>query len=248
MNENVLTELKVVVERAVRPVRSSLPHKRRMREELLAHLVGTFDEELARLGDEQSALCATKRRFGDPEELSSQIQAGVSRWARLQSVLDKVQRYRRGESLLHFAGRCVVLNLLWYPIMILFALPLLLFGRSIEFATVARFFLVMTMVQSVLMFFLEAGGKQMARAMYSAAPRRPWRKIVVSSLASLAVFPLTTVLIYGGLLIDLSTSLFYLRMSCYLAPLAPVLLIGVASCMAEEIRHEGEWGSLQIDE
>ena len=38
MNEVTLKELKIVVERAVRPVRATLARKRKMREELLAHL------------------------------------------------------------------------------------------------------------------------------------------------------------------------------------------------------------------
>ena len=38
MNEPTLTRLKIIVERAVRPVRASTTRKRRMREELLARL------------------------------------------------------------------------------------------------------------------------------------------------------------------------------------------------------------------
>ena len=44
MNESTLTRLKIVVERAVRPVRASTARKRKMREELLAHVVGVFEE------------------------------------------------------------------------------------------------------------------------------------------------------------------------------------------------------------
>ena len=39
MNDANLTELKVVVERTVQPIRATMARKRRMREELLAHLV-----------------------------------------------------------------------------------------------------------------------------------------------------------------------------------------------------------------
>jgi len=41
--------LKTIVERAVRPVRASASRKRRMREELLTHVVGVFEEERAQL-------------------------------------------------------------------------------------------------------------------------------------------------------------------------------------------------------
>ena len=56
MNGLTLTRLKVLVERAVRPVRASASRKRLMREELLAHVTAVFEEELARLADEQAAL------------------------------------------------------------------------------------------------------------------------------------------------------------------------------------------------
>ena len=47
MNESTLTQLKIIVERAVRPVRASTSRKRKMREELLAHVSGVFEEEFA---------------------------------------------------------------------------------------------------------------------------------------------------------------------------------------------------------
>jgi hypothetical protein len=77
MNESTLTRLKVLVERAVRPVRASTARKRKVREELLAHVVGVFEEESARLGDEQAALERTALRFGNPAEVTSQLQESV---------------------------------------------------------------------------------------------------------------------------------------------------------------------------
>jgi hypothetical protein len=71
MNETSLKELKIVVERAVRPVRATTKRKRKMREELLAHLVSIFQEEVDSLGDEQVALQRVRERFGDPEELTT---------------------------------------------------------------------------------------------------------------------------------------------------------------------------------
>jgi hypothetical protein len=77
MNESTLTRLKIIVERAVRPVRASTDRKRKMREELLAHVVGVFEEEGARLGDERAALEQTALRFGNPAEVTSQLQESV---------------------------------------------------------------------------------------------------------------------------------------------------------------------------
>jgi ATP-dependent Clp protease ATP-binding subunit ClpC len=77
MNESTLTGLKIIVERAVRPVRASIARKRKMREELLAHVVGVFEEEAARLGDDRAALERTALRFGDPTEVTSRLQESV---------------------------------------------------------------------------------------------------------------------------------------------------------------------------
>jgi hypothetical protein len=73
MNESTLTRLKIIVER---PVRASTPRKGKMREELLAHVVGAFEEE-AKLGDDRAALERTALRFGNPAEVTSQLQESV---------------------------------------------------------------------------------------------------------------------------------------------------------------------------
>jgi hypothetical protein len=77
MNAATRTRLKIMVERAVRPVPASAARKRNMREELLAHVTAAFEEEVARAGDERAALGRTEQRFGDPGELASQLQQSV---------------------------------------------------------------------------------------------------------------------------------------------------------------------------
>jgi hypothetical protein len=77
MNESTLTQLKIIIERAVRPVRASTSCKRKMREELLAHVVGVLEEEAARLSDERAALERAALRFGNPAEVTSRLQEAV---------------------------------------------------------------------------------------------------------------------------------------------------------------------------
>jgi hypothetical protein len=84
-----MTGLKIIVERAVRPVQASKSHKRKFREELLAHVVGIFEEELARLGDERAAVERTARRFGNPAEVTRQLEESVP-------ARDAVRRYWEG--------------------------------------------------------------------------------------------------------------------------------------------------------
>src|SRR5580765_3656460 len=90
MNESTLIQLKVIVERAVRPIRASTSRKRKMREELLAHVSGVFEQELAQLGDERMALERTARRFGTLVEVTSQLQDSVP-------TSDFVSRFWEGE-------------------------------------------------------------------------------------------------------------------------------------------------------
>ena len=123
MNDAMLTELKVVVERVVRPVRATMARKRRMREELLAHLVAIFEDEEKHRGDEQAALEQAKRRFGDPRELTGQLQQAVSRWDRYRSILENMG-CRPSESAWHLAAKHFLLTLLiyllWLPLILAF--------------------------------------------------------------------------------------------------------------------------------
>jgi hypothetical protein len=72
-----MKELMVPVERAVRPVRATAARKRRMRQELLAHLTGLFEEERARGGDQATAVSRAVERFGDPTNLGRELQDSV---------------------------------------------------------------------------------------------------------------------------------------------------------------------------
>lgn len=111
MNDVTLRELKIVVERAVRPVRATIARKRRMREELLGHLAAIFEEERQKAGDEQAALDQARRRFGDPRELTEQLQQAVPRRDRCQSILENMG-YRPSESAWHLAAKHFLVMLL----------------------------------------------------------------------------------------------------------------------------------------
>ncbi len=78
-----MTELTEAVERAVGPVRAGRARKRRMRQELLGHLWAAYEEERARLGDDRLALNRALARFGDPAELTRELQASVPRAERV---------------------------------------------------------------------------------------------------------------------------------------------------------------------
>ncbi len=129
MNDHVLTELKVLVERAVRPVRASISRKRSMREELLAHVTAIFEEEILKSGDDKLALERTTQRFGNPREISHELQSSVPRWNCIQRFLQG-GRFEPGESSLHFAAKYALGTVIIYAIAVLAMLPItLLTGR-----------------------------------------------------------------------------------------------------------------------
>ncbi len=113
MDDVVLQELRRVVERAVQPVGATMARKRRMREELLAHLVAIFEEEAETLGDQQAALERAKQRFGDPGELTQQLRQAVPRWDRCRSILENMG-CQPGESAWHLAAKHFLLMLPFY--------------------------------------------------------------------------------------------------------------------------------------
>jgi len=101
MTDTTTTQLKIIVERCVRPVRASTYCKRKLREELLAHVSGVFDEESARNTDERLAVGQVALRFGNPTEVTAQLQGSIP-------ASDGFRRYwegRPGESMLRGAVR-----------------------------------------------------------------------------------------------------------------------------------------------
>ena len=97
--------LRVQVERVVRPVRASSGRKDRMREELLAHLLRLYDEELSRSGNPETATAAAISRFGDAAQLTRELQDSVpayERWGMTDIAPRGRAKRRVGESPLHY--------------------------------------------------------------------------------------------------------------------------------------------------
>ncbi len=98
------------VERAVRPVHTTTGHKRRMREELLAHLAAIYDEEFARLKDPAAALQEAQKRFGEPAELARELDATVPLNERIGCHFERWLGWRAPESAAHYLLRQATLS------------------------------------------------------------------------------------------------------------------------------------------
>jgi hypothetical protein len=265
MNESTLTQLKVIVERAVRPVRASMTCKRKMREELLAHVSGAFEDERARVQDEHAALERTRVRFGNPTEMANELQDSV----RISDGLWRFCEGRPDESALRFALRYVSMQA---------AIGLPIFGAVLaaagwdrawtheELIAVCSKLVFLLPVFVGLTLFLCAMEKALREARHlTAAPRVGWKKPLVSAWSTPTV---RRAMIVGG------AGQFLLFMAIYLAAnwparpwvrehavsivdTVPAMVFKAGLCMfavlvfawqaVERRRHHEEWASLPVE-
>jgi ATP-dependent Clp protease ATP-binding subunit ClpC len=94
-----------LVERAVRPIPASATRKRKMREELLAHLSGIYEEEQARVGNPAAALREAAKRFGEPAALSRELASTLSLSERVNYYINRSLGWRAPESATHYTLR-----------------------------------------------------------------------------------------------------------------------------------------------
>jgi ATP-dependent Clp protease ATP-binding subunit ClpC len=235
MNESTLTQLKLIVERAVRPVRASMSRKRKMREELLAHVSAVFEEEVAKLGEERVALERTEQRFGNPAELTSQLQEAIPASDRIPRFLEDLA-LRPGESTPRRAVRYALVTFLACGVVLLPAF--LVQGRMNEWPIL--------LASPVLVFSFVVIADWMWQALYGPTGGF-WRKAALVAAASWLLVPGVTfgvLLTYSG---DVRSSLMDVLPLFPAAVLTPVTFVVSTYGFAAEIRSRKEWASLQID-
>ena len=250
VNDATRRELNVIVERAVRPIRASLARQRRIREELLAHLVSIFEEQAEQLGDEVAALEQAKKRFGDPRQLAAQLQQSVPRLDGLARLSEQFLNLRPGESVCRSAIRGAVTMLLGYVVMIV-CLPLIhlaVRGNLAELRLAAGLVLASGIAMSVLIFVLALLIHGMRLALFRGTAERSWSLAAICGVASAFLFPVFGFVLYWTLTGDVSSSCAHLRSLSFTGLLFPVLLVTIARQFAAELRYQEEWASLEIDE
>ena len=248
MNESSLTGLKIIVERTVRPVCASTSRKRKMREELLAHVSAVFEEESARRGDEPAALARTQQRFGQAAELTGLLQASVPRVDCFDRFAENLVGYPSRESALRRAVRlATVVGAFSFVFVGIAILIQGLRGQGSEWLTVAR---IPSLLAPVAMGFLVFCGTMLMHGMRQALfgpAGRSWLRAGLVAAASWIIIPLTTFGICLVLLADVRTSLWNVLPMLPYGVLVPVALVVVVYVVDSECRHVQEWASLQID-
>jgi hypothetical protein len=244
MNESTLTHLKIIVERAVRPVRASTSRKRKMREELLAHVSAVFEEE-ANKGDEVAALERTAQRFGTPAELHHQLQSALSAGDAAGCFIEALIGFPPRESALRQATRHALLTGAMGAAGL--AIMFVVIGRWSEWLTLARLpAILMPLYMGVLAFCASLLGRGMNQALFDPNGRH-WPRVIALGVAAWLLVPSVTLawcFIVTGVFVSSLFEVVPLLLPGLLAPL--VLLIAVRAC-SSEIRHHEEWARLPID-
>jgi ATP-dependent Clp protease ATP-binding subunit ClpC len=248
MTESVLRQLKILVERAVRPVQSSISHKRKIREELLAHVTAVFEEEAGQ-GSEQTALERTAARFGAPGDLTRQLQASAPAEDRMAAWVETLIGFPPRGSQLRLAGRhaLLVAALLTPALGLMIVVMSAISVPWTEWLTLKR---LPALLAPVYMAALAFGGSLLAQEMIHAfltPSARRWPRLVTIGLAAWLLVPAVSFLWCIALTWDCAASL--VDMSPLLLPalMAPPLLVFVARVCLPDIRHCEEWARLEID-
>jgi ATP-dependent Clp protease ATP-binding subunit ClpC len=101
------------VERIVRPVRAPIVRRRKMREELLAHLEANYEEELVRAKDAMTATKLAARRLGEAAVLTRELEKSVPFLERFSYGMERRFGWRAPETavrwMLRSAGQLFVI-------------------------------------------------------------------------------------------------------------------------------------------
>ena len=146
---------------------------------------GHFRGRVRRNGDEQAALETAERRFGDPTELSGQLQEAVPWWDRFAAVMEvpnKALYYGPHKSVFHLAGKhFLYMGVCYASFILIFLLPVFLCrGRHLEsglaFRLALRMAVVMGGVMATLSFLVAVVPCEIGRSFFGKDSERSTRR------------------------------------------------------------------------
>ena len=247
MNEAVRLKLKIVVERAVRPVKASLPWKMKVREELIAHLTAVYEDELLRGGDETAASIMSVKRFGDPDEISRTLQKSLPASERFASFMDALLEPRSGESWIRLTARYVSLMIAYVAILAVLRLASSQSKRiDVEWLSILICF-------AVLLGGMIAVVSVLSNQLQKAWSARSFFQVIIVLIVSnfVPVFLPAASSMFMSPVISVSDALILaakiVRISLPATPLGPLVVILAAKVISDGRRYREEWSNLQID-
>ena len=210
--------------------------------------MSVFQEEADALGDERAALDETKNRFGDPGSLVEELQSTVPRWDRFRWVLERMD-LQPGESMLHLAGKHLLVMFAAYGLATLLLLSLITSGGRHDHLPMILY----------VMCLSPALPRQPSRFCSSFCPiksddrstgpsnERSVPRALVYGAVSLLIFPAFALLTRWALCGNLAPSMIAVPMACCFSPIAPLLVAMTCRTMAQQRRYREEWASLEIE-
>jgi hypothetical protein len=251
MNDETLRQLKIIVERVVRPILAGGARKRRMRDELLNHAIAIFEEEVLHGEGTDASIERVRQRLGDPAALSSELQASVGMSQRIEGRLYQLLRFRPDESPLRRAARNAALVFVAISAEILAVCgPILLLKKADPDPARSPAFLVsMTLVVSASFFVFTLLVHGLRQALFLGSRRSLLRGFVMLSLAPATIF--LAAFVFGFMLDGGKWSFgdpLLIRNIAILAALSHMGLLAFAAQTSKEIRYAQEWATLPIDE
>jgi hypothetical protein len=218
-----------------------------MREELLAHVVGVFEEE-AKLGDEQAALARTQERFGQAAELTDHLQASVPPNDRVDQFAENLLGYWSGQSALRLAATLAALaGALSFVLLGITILIQVLRGQGSEWLTVARVpSLLAPLWMAFLAFCFTLLIHGMRQALFGPAGRS-WLRAGLVAAAAWILIPVSAFAVCLALMADIQKSLWEVVPLLLHGVVAPVALVAVTYLVNSSYRHDREWARLDIN-
>lgn len=250
MSAHVELELRKLVERVVRPVVALRVTKRKMREELLAHLTAVFGEELAATSDETSAVARTRTRFGELLATTAALQASVSARERFFAPCERYTQptWEPSDTLASLLGRQAAqigVNLaVLFPLMLTLGI---LTGRGDAIAFTVRLSVGMSIVLPIFGSLLTFLPINFGDAIFGPADKRSWRFILAYVVATLLILPAIAFFFNFVLTGNFAASVRHGLIGCYVAPINLFLCLVAGRLAYQESRGDRAWDLLNLD-
>lgn len=267
MNQNCKHQLKLHVERIVRPIIAREADKLMMRQELYAHLAAAFEQELAYDSDEDSAVQRATERLGTFDTVRQELQSAVSWPSRVDSYVERFSRRPDGSfpivhaakmGLAFGAGGVVCL-------LVVFAVPYLFGvekcnGQQCTIQTLGDVWprmLMAGMRMFPFLFLATFNSTLLATAVWEVVTRRPsrcfgcWLVMRQSIIILLALCCQCAVLVVVSLITGEVNSLKLfvdvLFWCCFFSAVAALAVLPLAWLNARKYRQYAEWMDLDLD-
>jgi hypothetical protein len=244
-----MKDFMIHVERIVRPIRAMDGHKDRMRQELLAHLEASFEQERTKLNDDALAARRAIAGLGDPDQLRIEMQDSVSQLELLKARIEKIFGWRAPEPAWRYTLRsgaavCAVFLVL-VPVVLLCFLP---FDFQVSLF-VLRQMLFMGLLTGANVFVLGWLYFKMRDNLHQAfGIKRSWLRLLAYLLASAAMVEASLLLFLWAGTGEFAAHLpLLLGRSLVALPLPIAGLLVAWICGPDQLRHT-YWECLDIRE